>query len=118
MAGTRVTRLQDQTFTPGTTVNVQVAGALPPRRVVYGVMFRLDIDITQPAAGQVIQLGSVLHQLLANVKIGRRVAVSGLALRFLNWAMLGREPQFPAGLPATANGVFSRSVEWSLWYAD
>lgn len=118
MAGTRVTRLQDQTFVSNGTVSVQVAGQLPPRRVVYGVLFRLDCDLTQPGAASAVQLGAVLHQLIAQVKIGRRVSISGLGMRFLNWVMKGYEPNFPAGFPATNAAVFSRSITWPLWYCD
>jgi hypothetical protein len=116
--GVRVTRLQDQTFVSGGTVSIQTAGQIPPGRDVLGVLFRLDLDITQPAAGQVAQLGAVLHQLISQVKIGRRVSISGLGLRFLSWAMFGREVNFPAGFPATASAVFSRAPEWNLWYQD
>lgn len=118
--GVRVTRLQDQNLASltGQTVSIQTAGQIPPNRDILGVVFRLDCDITQPGAGQAAQLGAVLHQLLASVKIGRRVSISGLGMRFLNWLMLGREPNFPAGFPATAGGVFSRAISWSLWYQD
>lgn len=115
---TRVFRLEQKAFASGGTVTVQTAGQIPPGRRVLGVVFRLDLDITQPGAGQAAQLGSVLQQLIAQIIIGRRVSITGSGLHFLNWLKAGREPDFPAGFPATANGVFSRSVVWSLMFND
>jgi len=116
--GIRATKLQDQAFGPGQTVSIQTAGALPNSREVYGVLFRLDLDITQPGAGQLAQLGAVLPQLIAQVKMGRRVSITGLGLWWLNFLMSGRAPSFAAGFPATASAVFSRGLEWYLPFAD
>lgn len=116
--GTRVFRLQDQTFNSGATVSIQVAGQLPPKRVITHVLFRLDVDITQPAAGAAVQLGAVLHQLVSQFKIGRRISITGLGLKFLNWMTKGFEPSFSSGFPGTLNAVFSRSVVWCISYLD
>lgn len=116
--GYRLTRLQDQAFIGGNTVSIQTAGQVPAGRDVVGVVFRLDLDITQPGAGMAAQLGAVLHQLIAQVKIGRRIAITGLGMKVLSWMMFGRETNFPAGFPATASAVFSRGIVWTLWYAD
>jgi hypothetical protein len=116
--GLRVKRLQDQVFTPGAQVSVQTSGLVAPGRAIYGVLLRLDLDITQPGAGQVAQLGAVMHQLIARIAIGRRINLSGLALHVLNWMMWGRSTNMPAGMPATAGGVFSRAIEWWIPYYD
>jgi hypothetical protein len=115
---TRVTRLEDKAFGAGVSTQIQTAGMVSPGRRILQVVFRLDCDLTQPGAGQAAQLGGVLHQLVANFKIGRRVSITGYMLRLLNWFMTGREVNFPAGFPATAGGVFSRSIVWVLNYQD
>lgn len=114
----QVTPLQSQTFNAGASVSVQTAGALPTGRRVRHVIFRLDVDITQPGAAAAAQNGAILHQLLAQVKIGRRVSITGFGLYFLNWLQLGYAPMTPPGIPATLNGVFSRSIVWQLNYCD
>jgi hypothetical protein len=112
------TALQSQTFAVGETRQIPTAGAIPTGRRVRSVVFRLDVDITQPAAGQTAQNGGVLHRLLAQVRIGRRVSMTGWGMVILNWMMNGFLTNMPPGFPATANGVFSRSIEWTLNYAD
>lgn len=116
--GVRYTRLQDQTFGSGQTVSIQTAGALPPSRDVFGILFRLDLDMTQPGAAAAPQLGAVLHQLIAQIKMGRRVSITGLGLFWLNMLAGGRAPSFGAGFPATLGAVFSRGIEWYLPFAD
>ena len=114
----QVTPLQSVAFASGGSISVQTAGALPTGRRVKSVLFVLDIDLTQPAA-PVAQLGLALHQLIAQIKIARRVSVTGLGLHFLNWIQRGQEPSTPAGFPAgVVTNVFSRRVVWSLDYAD
>lgn len=114
--GFRITRLQDQAFAQGATVNIQTAGQLPPKRVVHAVRFRLEVDLVQ-AGGATAQLGAVLPQLIQRVQIGRRIDMSGLALHFLNWAKCGLEDNLPAGFPAGA-GTYSRAPEWAVTYMD
>jgi hypothetical protein len=115
----QVTNLQSQTFTSGGTVTIPVAGALPTGRRVRSVVFRLDIDATQPGAGMAAQLGTVLPQLIAQIKIGRRVSITGLGLFFLNWMQNGFSPAWPPGWAAgAAADVRSRSIVWQLDYAD
>jgi hypothetical protein len=116
--GVRVTRLQDQTFVSGGGVSIQTAGMIAPKRVVLGIIFTLDCDLTQPGAASAAQLGAVLPQLLSFVKIGRRVAIDGLGLRFMNWLMMGKAPNLPAGFAAVNGNVYSRKTTWALWYAD
>lgn len=118
MAGVAVTRLQDQVFVANGQTPIPTAGHIPMNRRINSVLFVLDVDLTQPGAGQAAQLGAVQHQLLSLVKIGRRVNVTGLGLRILNWMRQGREINFPAGFPATAGGVFSRRIVWQLSYVD
>lgn len=116
--GFRFLRLEDKTFGSNQSAQIQVAGLLPPGRMVHGVLFRLDIDITQPGAGQAAQLGAVLPQLISQIRVGRRVSVTGLGLHFLWGVMAGRVPNYAAGFPATASAVFSRGIEWYLPLAD
>lgn len=114
----QVTPLQSQTFTSGASVSIQTAGALPTGRRVRQVIFRLDLDITQPGAGAAVQNGAILHQLISQCKVGRRVSITGFGMLFLDWLMNGFPSNLPPGLPATANGVFSRSIVWTLNYCD
>ena len=112
------TPLQSQVFTSGASVSVQTAGALPTGRRVKTVLFILDIDATQPAT-PVAQAGFVYHQLLSQIKIARRVSITGLGLFFLNWLHRGMAPTTPAGFAAgVATNVASRRVIWALDYAD
>ncbi len=112
------TPLQSQPFTAGASVSVQTAGALPTGRRVKTVLFILDIDATQPAA-PVAQAGFAYHQLLAQIKIARRVSITGVGLFFMNWLMRGMAPQTPAGFGAgVVTNVASRRVIWALDYAD
>ena len=112
------TPLQSQIFTAGASVSVQTAGALPTGRRVKTVLFILDIDATQPAT-PVAQFGFAYHQLLAQIKIARRVSITGLCLHTLNWMMRGMEPETPAGFAAgVVTNVASRRVVWALDYAD
>jgi len=112
------TPLQSQTFAAGASVSVQTAGALPTGRRVRHVLFVLDVDATQPAA-PVAQLGNAFHQLIAQIKIARRVSITGLGLHFLNWLQRGFCPESPAGFPAgVVTNVFSRRVVWALDYVD
>ena len=112
------TPLQSQPFASGASVSVQTAGALPTGRRVRNVMFILDIDETIPAA-PVAQLGAAFAQLIAQIKIARRVSITGLGLYYLNWLQKGMKPESPAGHPAlVAANVVSRRIVWSLDYAD
>ena len=113
----RINRLENKVFAAGSTVQIQTAGQIAPGRRIQAVVFRLDIDITQAAAATA-QLGSVLHQLIAQFKMGRLVSITGLGLHYLDWLMMGKACDLPAGLPATNNGVFSRSILWTLRFSD
>jgi hypothetical protein len=114
----QVTPLQSVAFAPGASVSVQTAGALPTGRRVRHVFFVLDIDATQPAA-PVAQFGFAYHQLLAQIKIARRISITGLGLHFLNWLERGQEPSTPPGFAAgVVTNVASRRVVWQLNYAD
>lgn len=117
-ANIQYTPLQSVAFASGASVSVQTAGAIPTGRRIRRVLFILDIDATQPAA-PVAQLGFAFHQLLAQIKIARRVSITGLGLHFLNWLQRGMEPETPAGFAAgVAGNVASRRVVWSLDYMD
>jgi hypothetical protein len=112
------TPLQTQTFNAGASVSVQTAGALPTGRRVKTVLFVLDMDYTQPAT-PVAQAGFALRQLLAQIKVGRRVSITGQGLFNLNWLMRGQAPETPAGWAAgVATNVASRRQVWALDYAD
>jgi hypothetical protein len=112
------TPLQSQAFVQGASVSIQTAGALPTGRRVKSVLFILDLDATQPAA-PVAQAGFAYHALLAQIKIARRISVTGAGLFFLNWMQRGMAPSTPAGFPAgVVTNVFSRRVVWALDYAD
>jgi len=113
------TPLQSQIFASGASVSIQTAGALPTGRQVRRVLFILDIDITQPGAGMAAQLGIAMYMLIAQIKIARRVSITGLGLHFLNWLQKGMEPESPAGFAAgAAADVRSRRICWSLDYYD
>jgi len=112
------TPLQTQVFSPGASVSIQTAGALPTGRQVRRVFFLLDMDYTQPAA-PVAQAGFALHQMIAQIKISRRVSITGLGLHFLNWLQRGQEPETPAGWAAgVVTNAASRRVVWALDYID
>ncbi len=112
------TPLQTQAFQPGASVSIQTAGALPTGRQVRRVFFILDMDYVQPAA-PVAQAGFALHQMIAQIKIARRISITGLGLHFLNWLTRGQEPETPAGFPAgVVTNAFSRRVVWVLDYMD
>lgn len=114
----RTNRLESKTFASGSTVQIQTQGQLPPGRRIQAILFRLDVDLVQPASGMAAQLGSVLHQLVAQIKIGRLVSITGLGLKFMDWMHTGHQLSAPAGFPATASATFSRSIVWVLRYAD
>lgn len=114
----QLTPLQSQTFAQGASVSVQTAGALPTGRRVRAVYFILDIDETQPTS-PAAQLGAAQYQLISQIKIARRVSITGYGLSIMNWLMRGYQPSFPAGYAAgTAADVRSRRVVWALDYAD
>lgn len=116
--GLQATHLKDEVFTPGQAVSMQVAGKIPPKRRIHAVQFSLLSDITQPAAGAAAQLGSVLPQLIALLTIGRRVSLTGLALKFHEWMKAGKWSCMAAGFPAGVSTVFSRIQQWTLWLSD
>src|ERR1700690_1652936 len=112
------TPLQSQVYASGASVSIQTAGAIPTGRRVRRVLFILDIDATQPAT-PVAQAGFAFHYLISQIKIARRVSITGLGLFFLNWMMRGMAPQTPAGFAAgVVTNVASRRVVWSLDYSD
>jgi len=112
------TPLQTQAFNAGASVSVQTAGALPTGRRVKTVLFVLDMDYTQPAT-PVAQPGFQLRQLLSQIKIARRVSITGQGLFNLNWLMRGQAPTTPAGWAAgVVTNVASRRQVWALDYAD
>lgn len=115
--GLQVTVLPDQVITTGQQNTVQVTGLLPPNRLVYGVEFIALGDFTEPGGGPGVALGTCMFQLLANLSVGRRVNISGLGLRYLEWLMNGRSGNLPADCPAVG-GVYSRAVRWFLRYTD
>lgn len=116
--GLHYQHIKDEVFTAGQSVSMQVTGKMPPKTRVWAVVFDLLSDITQPGAGQAAQLGTVLPQLISQLVIGRRIAMSGLALKFHEWMKVGKYTGHTAGFPATAGGVFSREQRWTLWLAD
>jgi hypothetical protein len=76
------------------------------------------MDYTQPGS-PVAQLGGALMQMIAQIKIARRISITGTGLFFLNWLMRGQAPQVPAGWAAgVSTNVASRRQVWALDYAD
>jgi hypothetical protein len=113
-------RLEDRAFASQGHVTIPTKGKIPKGRRVTGLEFTLDGAFTQPGAGNVAQLGSVMAQMIAQITYGRRYGpISGLGLTLAGWARRGYELDFPAGIPAGAPAdVLQRSIYWSLDFAD
>lgn len=113
-------RLEDRAFASQGHVTIPTKGKIPKGRRVTALEFALDGAFTQPGAGNVAQLGSVMLQMLAQVTYGRRYGpISGLGLALLGWARRGYELDFPAGIPAGAPAdVLQRTIYWSLDFTD
>jgi hypothetical protein len=117
--GLRTTKLNDNAnlvFGQGFSFNTK--GAVEPGRLILAVRLVLDATFTQPAAAQQIQFGEVFRQMIARLNIGRRINVTGLGAIAHEWAKTGRQAQFPGDIPATANGVFQKRIEWTIYYSS
>lgn len=112
--GIKLHQAESKAYADGGNVSVSLQD-LPDDREVKHILLRLELAIV--SGGGATVAGEKLHQFLSNIIIGKHHRSTGSVLRYLNWAMRGKEFSFPGGLAAAA-ATFRRNIDVMIPYSD
>lgn len=119
IAGLRPYDLETKAFASKGNPIIDIS-PLPAGHRIRNIVAALeDGTFTQGAAGTAALItGDKLAGIFSKVTHDEHLDADGRLLRFLEWMMSGRDFDLPADLPATADGVFSRSPRIVIPWCD